>query len=85
MTVESELVRCFPHFLQHLYCRASGHVDRFLDYMVKDVKTGDCFRVDHLIKSHLEEVNKDKRSSEDDKKRATGILTQVRKALNLAH
>lgn len=29
--------------------RASGHVDRFADFMVKDVKTGECFRADHLI------------------------------------
>lgn len=29
--------------------RASGHVDRFQDYMVKDVKNGECFRADHLI------------------------------------
>lgn len=29
--------------------RASGHVDRFTDFMVKDVKTGECFRADHLI------------------------------------
>ena len=41
----------FPPF------RASGHVDRFADFMVKDVKTGECFRADHLIegkrKRHL--------------------------------
>ena len=30
--------------------RASGHVDRFTDYMVKDVKTGECYRADHLLK-----------------------------------
>ena len=29
--------------------RASGHVDRFTDIMVKDSKTGDCFRADHLL------------------------------------
>ena len=34
-------------------CRASGHVDRFADYMVKDVKTGDCYRADHLLEGHL--------------------------------
>ncbi len=31
------------------FFRASGHVDRFADFMVKDVKTGECFRADHLI------------------------------------
>ena len=30
-------------------CRTSGHVDRFTDFMVKDIQTGDCFRADHLI------------------------------------
>jgi glycyl-tRNA synthetase len=30
-------------------CRASGHVDRFCDIMVKDTKTGDCIRADHLL------------------------------------
>ena len=34
-------------------CRASGHVDRFADCMVKDVKTGDCFRADHLLEGAL--------------------------------
>ena len=32
-----------------LFYRASGHVDRFQDYMVKDLKNGECFRADHLI------------------------------------
>jgi len=32
-----------------LSCRASGHVDRFTDFMVRDTQTGDCFRADHLI------------------------------------
>ena len=36
-----------------LLCRASGHVDRFADFMVKDVKTGDCYRADHLLEGHL--------------------------------
>lgn len=30
--------------------KASGHVDRFNDLMVKDVKTNECFRADHLLK-----------------------------------
>lgn len=32
-----------------MLCRASGHVERFADYMCKDEKTGECFRADHLI------------------------------------
>lgn len=37
--------------------KASGHIDRFTDYLVKDTVTNECFRVDHLIKSHLEQLS----------------------------
>nr|XP_057916319.1 glycine--tRNA ligase-like [Doryrhamphus excisus] len=33
--------------------KTSGHVDKFADYMVKDSKTGECFRADHLLKANL--------------------------------
>lgn len=36
--------------------KASGHLQRFTDYIVKDVNTGEGFRLDHLIKSHLEQL-----------------------------
>ncbi|MCL4132233.1 UNVERIFIED_CONTAM: hypothetical protein GTU68_001288 [Idotea baltica] len=36
--------------------RASGHVDKFTDFIVKDEVTGECFRLDHLIKHRLEET-----------------------------
>lgn len=39
-------------FVLPFSCRASGHVDRFADFMVKDVKTGECFRADHLIEGN---------------------------------
>lgn len=32
----------------------SGHVARFADWMVKDAKTGDVLRADHLVKSVIE-------------------------------
>ena len=32
---------------------ASGHVARFADWMVKDLKTGDVLRADHLVKNVL--------------------------------
>ncbi|KAI0075606.1 glycyl-tRNA synthetase [Panus rudis PR-1116 ss-1] len=32
----------------------SGHVARFMDWMVKDLKTGDVLRADHLVKNVLE-------------------------------
>lgn len=34
----------------HSCSRTSGHVEKFADYMVKDVKNGECFRADHLLK-----------------------------------
>ncbi len=37
--------------------KASGHVDRFADLMVKDMQNGECFRLDHLIKAKLEKVS----------------------------
>ncbi|CAI7833256.1 unnamed protein product [Closterium sp. NIES-53] len=36
--------------------RASGHVDKFTDLMVKDMKTQACYRADHLLKDHLGEL-----------------------------
>lgn len=33
--------------------RTSGHVDKFSDYMVKDAKTGECYRADHLLKGDV--------------------------------
>ncbi|XP_076163425.1 glycine--tRNA ligase [Ptiloglossa arizonensis] len=45
--------------------KASGHVERFADLMVKDVKTGECFRLDHLIKAHLEKIISNKQTNEN--------------------
>lgn len=38
----------------HDVLKTSGHVDKFTDYMVRDVKTGDIFRADHLVEAVLE-------------------------------
>lgn len=35
---------------------ASRHIERFSDYLVKDSVTHECFRMDHLIKTHLNEL-----------------------------
>jgi glycyl-tRNA synthetase len=35
---------------------ASGHTAKFVDLMVKDVVSGNCFRADHLLKHKLEEL-----------------------------
>jgi glycyl-tRNA synthetase len=38
--------------------RASGHLAKFSDIMVKDSKTHESFRVDHLIKAFIEKILK---------------------------
>jgi glycyl-tRNA synthetase len=57
---------------------ASGHVARFADWMVKDAKTGDVLRADHLVKNVLQaRIDGDRAArglaahppAEDDKKR----------------
>ena len=53
--------------------KTSGHVDRFADYMVKDTKTGDIFRADHLVKQVL------KQRLEDDQKLKSGVKIKVAK------
>ncbi len=39
------LTACLPACV----AQASGHVDRFTDFMVTDAVTGECFRADHLL------------------------------------
>ena len=34
--------------------KTSGHVDKFADWMVKDVQTGEIFRADHIVEGVLE-------------------------------
>jgi glycyl-tRNA synthetase len=61
-----------------MYCfRASGHVDRFADLMVKDVGTGECFRLDHLIKSHLEKLAADKKTLQAIRDECQDIIVRV--------
>lgn len=57
--------------------KASGHVDRFADLMVKDLKTGECFRLDHLIKSHLEKIASDKKATQELKDECTDITVKL--------
>ena len=42
----------------HAVLKTSGHVDRFTDLMVKDVKTGECYRADKLLEDHIENLIK---------------------------
>lgn len=57
--------------------KASGHVDRFADYMVKDVKSGECFRLDHLIKNNLEKLCSEKTTTSDTKAECEDIIIKL--------
>lgn len=57
--------------------KASGHVDRFADWMVKDMKNGECFRADHLIKNSIEKLMNDKKVSAEVKKDGEDVLARL--------
>ncbi|CAI2348891.1 unnamed protein product [Caenorhabditis sp. 36 PRJEB53466] len=57
--------------------KASGHVDRFADWMVKDTKNGECFRADHLIKNSIEKLLNDKKTSAETKKQCEDVLARL--------
>ncbi|KDP23259.1 hypothetical protein JCGZ_23092 [Jatropha curcas] len=44
-----------PCVTPEIVLKASGHVDKFTDLMVKDDKTGTCYRADHLLKDFCNE------------------------------
>lgn len=52
-----------------LFLRTSGHVDKFQDMMVKDSKTGECYRADHLLEETIEKIISTTKNLADDKKR----------------
>lgn len=52
-------------------------MDRFADLMVKDVKSGECFRLDHLIKAHLEKIASDKKATAETKEECADIVIKV--------
>ncbi|XP_037068303.1 LOW QUALITY PROTEIN: glycine--tRNA ligase-like [Pollicipes pollicipes] len=57
--------------------KASGHVERFADFMVKDLKNGECFRLDHLIKAQLEKLAADKKTPEEDKQKCLTTVARL--------
>ncbi|XP_012671719.1 glycine--tRNA ligase [Clupea harengus] len=57
--------------------KTSGHVDKFADYMVKDVKNGECFRADHLLKAHLQKLMSDKKCAAEKKAEMDDVITQM--------
>lgn len=61
----------------HDVLKTSGHVDRFTDYMVKDLKTGDFFRADHLLESAVERRLADVKTSAEEKVECEMILAKI--------
>ena len=57
--------------------KTSGHVDKFTDYAVKDVKTGQCFRADKLIKEWIEKEKKKKKLTSEKLKEFEELLIKV--------
>ncbi|KAL3077353.1 hypothetical protein niasHS_013342 [Heterodera schachtii] len=57
--------------------KASGHVDRFIDWMVKDKQTGACFRADHLVKNQAETLIRDKKTDEKTKSELMNVLVML--------
>lgn len=45
--------------------------------MVKDKKTGECFRLDHLIKNRLETLIKDKKQTAEVKEECKDIIIKL--------
>lgn len=69
-------VRCTQLTPQQIL-KASGHVERFTDIMVKDNKTGECFRADHLLQGHIEKLMQAKNVNAEKKKEYQEILNQL--------
>ncbi|XP_055085917.1 glycine--tRNA ligase-like [Periophthalmus magnuspinnatus] len=57
--------------------KTSGHVDKFADYMVKDSKTGECFRADHLLKAHLKKLMSDEKCPTEKAAEMDDVITQM--------
>ena len=51
-------VEC-PSVTPSVVLEASGHVERFTDFMVQDAVTKDCHRADHLLEDALETALRD--------------------------
>ena len=64
---ESMLELECPAVTPEAVLKPSGHVDRFVDYMVRD-ELRNCFRADHLLEGKLEEIVADAGTDAEAKK-----------------
>ncbi|KAK9902771.1 hypothetical protein WJX75_005632 [Coccomyxa subellipsoidea] len=71
-------VEC-PAVTPEAVLKASGHVDRFTDFMVTDMKTGECHRADHLLKAALEALLEDPKAglTPEKKTEAEDVLARI--------
>lgn len=71
--------------LSNIYCSASGHVEKFTDLMVRDEKTGDCFRADHLVKEHIDKLleKKDIKPADKEKLERERVTVDTLNAVDL--
>ena len=56
---------------------ASGHIAKFADYMVKDVKTGAYSRADHLLEDFLTKKIQEKNTKEEEKEKYRELVKQI--------
>ncbi|KAH7647807.1 glycyl-tRNA synthetase [Cryptosporidium bovis] len=63
----------------HNTLKASGHVDRFTDLMITDMKTNECYRADKVIEEHISKLIKEKgdKLSSDDKSKLEMVLIKA--------
>lgn len=61
----------------HDVLKASGHVDRFTDFMMKDLKTGDFYRADHILADRLRKRLAEPSISEEEQKQMELELAQL--------
>nr|CAB3484381.1 unnamed protein product [Digitaria exilis] len=64
-----------PCVTPEVVLKASGHVEKFTDLMVKDEKTGSCYRADHLLKDFCKDkLEKDHTLSPEQAEEYNNIL-----------
>lgn len=65
----------------HDVLKASGHIEKFTDFMAKDLVTGDFYRVDHLLEDRLAKVINALSPNETEKKKELEIIVNQLDAL----
>ncbi|XP_049849284.1 glycine--tRNA ligase-like [Schistocerca gregaria] len=58
--------------------KASGHVDKFQDFMVKDKVTGDCFRADHLLEQTIDQILTEQQGNLNEDQRSELVLLKTK-------